>query len=121
MLASILGIGKEAVGHASTMGNVPHGKVYNQGLTTSNLDVDSCQYAPKAVMQVDAETFGSQNSPLMNQDIVVKGGFEGVTFTSTDSNNLVLDNGVVVINPVIDSKTSNALLYQGYSVLDGDL
>lgn len=121
MLASILGIGKEVVNHASTMGNVPHGKVYNQGFSASNLDVDSCQYAPKAVMQIDAETFGSQNSPLKNQDIVVKGGFENVSFVPTNDNNLVLDNGMVIINPVIDSKTSNALLYQGYSVLDGDL
>lgn len=121
MLSTLLGIGKETVGHASMMGNVPHGKVYNQGFVASQLDVDCGCFAPKAVMQADAETFGSQNSPLVNQDIVVKGGFESVSFTPTNNNNLIMDNGVVVINPVIDSKTSNALLYQGYAVLDGDL
>lgn len=121
MLASILGIAGNEVNKLTMMGNVPHGEVVNQGLTASGLDIDSGCFAPKAFMQIDAETFGTQNSPLVNQDIVIQGGFEGINFTPTNDNNLVNDNGVVIINPVIDSKTSNALLYQGYSVMDGDL
>lgn len=121
MLSTLFGIGKSTIDHHNMMGNVPHGKVYNQGFVASQMDIDTGCFAPKAVMQADAETFGSQNSPLVNQDIVIKGGFENAVFTPTNDNNLIMDSGVAVINPVIDSKTSNALLYQGYAVLDGDL
>lgn len=121
MLANLLGIVKQSVDKNNMMGNVPHGDVFNQGMVASQLDIDTGRYAPKAFAQVDVETFGSQNSPMVNQDIVVKGTFDKASFFQYTDNNLALDNGIVVINPVIDSKTSNNLLYQGYAVLDGDL
>lgn len=121
MLASLLGIAGNEVSKVTMMGNVPHGQVYNQDRVTSPMDIDTGCFAPKAFMQIECETFGNQNSPLVNQDIVIQGGFEGVAFNPTNNNNLVNDNGVVIINPVIDGKTSNALLYQGYAVMDGDL
>lgn len=121
MLANLLGIVKQSVDKNNMMGNVPHGDVYNQTLVASQLDIDSGRYAPKAFAQVDVETFGSQNSPLVNQDIVIKGNFDKSAFMQYTDNNLVMDSGIVIINPVIDNKTSNNLLYQGYAVLDGDL
>ena len=122
MVISLLAnVAKEKVETNKFLGNIPHANVYNQGLSTSNLDIDSCRYAPQAVMQSDVETFGNQNSPLVNQDIVIRGSFDGVEFQQYTENNLALDSGIVTINPVVSSKTSNALLYQGYAVLDGDL
>lgn len=121
MLSFFANLAADKLNESKFVGNVPHGKTYNQGLSTSNLDIDSGRYAPRAVAQIDVETYGSQNSPLINQDIVIRGNFEGVRFTQETQNNLALNNGVVVINPVVSSKTSNALLYQGYAVLDGDL
>lgn len=122
MVISLLAnVAKEKVENNKFLGDIPHANVYNQGLSTSNLDIDSCRYAPRAVMQSDVETFGNQNSPLVNQDIVIRGSFDGVEFQQYTENNLALDSGIVTINPVVSSKTSNALLYQGYAVLDGDL
>lgn len=121
VLSLLANLAKEKIDFNNFLGDIPHGKVYNQGLSSSNLDLDSCRYAPQAVMQADVETFGNQNSPLINQDIVISGSFDGVEFAQITNNNLALDNGVVMINPVISSKESNALLYQGYAVLDGDL
>ena len=122
MVISLLAnVAKEKVENNKFLGDIPHANVYNQGLSTSNLDIDSCRYAPQAVMQSDVETFGNQNSPLVNQDIVIRGSFDGVEFQQYTENNLALDSGIVTINPVVSSKTSNALLYQGYAVLDGDL
>lgn len=121
MLANLLGIVKQSADKNNMMGDVPHGDVYNQSLVASQMDIDTGRYAPKAYAQIDVETSGSQNSPLVNQDIVVKGNFDSSAFMQFTDNNLALDNGVVIINPVIDSKTSNNLLYQGYAVLDGDL
>lgn len=121
VLSTIAGLAGDKLKKSNFLSNVPQGKVYNQGFTTSQLDVDSGRFAPRAVMQVDAETFGTQNSPLINQDIVIEGNFTGVKFTQVTENNLALDNGIVTINPTINSKVSNALLYQGYAVLDGDL
>lgn len=121
VLSLLANLAKEKIDSNNFLGDIPHGKVYNQGLSSSNLDLDSCRYAPQAVMQADVETFGNQNSPLINQDIVISGSFDGVEFAQITNNNLALDNGIVMINPVISSKESNALLYQGYAVLDGDL
>lgn len=122
MVISLLAnVAKEKVENNKFLGDIPHANVYNQGLSTSNLDIDSCRYAPQAIMQADVETFGNQNSPLVNQDIVIRGSFDGVEFQQYTENNLALDSGIVTINPVVSSKTSNALLYQGYAVLDGDL
>lgn len=121
VLSLLANLAKEKIDSNNFLGDIPHGKVYNQGLSSSNLDLDSCRYAPQAVMQADVETFGNQNSPLVNQDIVISGTFDGVEFAQVTNNNLALDNGVVMINPVISSKESNALLYQGYAVMDGDL
>lgn len=122
MVFSLLAnVAKEKVETNKFLGNIPHGSVYNQGLSTSNLDLDSCRYAPQAVMQADVETFGNQNSPLVNQDIIIRGNFDAYAFNQITDNNLALDSGVVMINPVVDSKVSNALLYQGYAVVDGDL
>lgn len=121
MLANLLGIVKQSAEKNNMMGNVPHGDVFNQGLVASQLDVDTGRYVPKAFMQTEIETFGSQNSPLINQDVVIKGNFDKASFHQYTDNNLVMDSGIVIINPVIDNKTSNNLLYQGYAVLDGDL
>lgn len=121
VLSLLANLAKEKVQSNNFLGDVPHGKVYNQGLSTSNLDLDSCRYAPQAVMQADVETYGNQNSPLINQDIVIRGNFGAFSFSQMTDNNLALDSGVVMINPVIGSKESNALLYQGYAVMDGDL
>lgn len=121
VLSLLANLAKEKIDSNNFLGNIPQGKVYNQGLSSSNLDIDSCRYAPQAVMQADVETYGNQNSPLVNQDIIISGTFDGVEFAQITNNNLALDNGVVMINPVISSKESNALLYQGYAVMDGDL
>lgn len=121
VLSLLANVAKEKVETNKFLGDIPHGSVYNQGLSTSNLDLDSCRYAPQAVMQADVETFGNQNSPLMNQDIIIRGNFDAYAFNQVADNNLALDSGVVMINPVVNSKTSNALLYQGYAVVDGDL
>lgn len=121
VLSLLANIAKEKAETNKFLGDIPHGSVYNQGLSTSNLDLDSCRYAPQAVMQADVETFGNQNSPLMNQDIIIHGNFDAYAFNQATDNNLALDSGVVMINPVVNSKTSNALLYQGYAVVDGDL
>ena len=121
VLSLLANVAKEKVETNKFLGDIPHGSVYNQGLSTSNLDLDSCRYAPQAVMQADVETFGNQNSPLMNQDIIIRGNFDAYAFNQATDNNLALDSGVVMINPVVNSKTSNALLYQGYAVVDGDL
>lgn len=103
------------------LGNIPHGKVINQGLSTTTLDIDSCIYAPKAASQFNVETFGSQNSNAVNQDIVIEGTFAGVRFIQVTANNLVNDSGIVALNPTVNSKMSNIMLFQGYNVMDGDL
>ena len=121
VLSLLANLAKEKVQANNFLGDIPHEKVYNQSLSTSNLDLDSCRYAPQAVMQADVETYGNQNSPLVNQDIIIKGTFDGVEFAQVTNNNLALDAGVIMINPVVSAKESNALLYQGYNVMDGDL
>ena len=99
--------------------NVPHPDVKNMGLTTSIIDIDTGVFFPRPIPQIEAETAFSQNSPAMNQDIVISGNaLKDVSFLNITQNTL-LDLGVAVINPVIDTKTSNALRYQGYNVCDG--
>lgn len=121
MLANLLSIVKQKSDEQHMMGNVPHGDVFNQERVASSMDIDTGCFAPKAFMQIECETFGNQNSPMINQDVVIRGDFDCVSFNQYTDNNLINDNGLVIINPIIDEKTSNMLLYQGYGVIDGDL
>lgn len=100
--------------------DVPHPNVLNMGLTASNLDIGLGIYFPKPISQINAETAGSQNSPIINQDIVIAGNkLKDVNFLQVTDNTLLDFGGTAVINPVVNSKISNALRYQGYDVTDG--
>lgn len=91
-----------------------------QERTAQHIDTTSGLFSPAAVPQILIETFGNQRSPALNQDIIPVGDFSNFHFKSI-TQNMYDANDVTVINPVIDTKTSNALLYQGYCVMDGDM
>lgn len=107
---------------AEQLRNVKHPVVLNQGFVASNLDIDTGVFFPRPIPQIEAETPGNQTSNRLNADIVIAGNaLKNVDFINITDNTLLDYGGVAVINRVMDAKTSNALLYQGYNVCDGGI
>lgn len=105
---------------SSQLGPIKQPNFPNMGRTASNLDIDLGVYFPRPIPQIEVETFGSQNSPLINQDIVLTGSAAtGVTFNQVTQNSILDFGGAAVISPVISGEASNSMRYQGYDVIDG--
>ena len=98
---------------------VPTGKVVNQALCVSSLNLESGQYAPAAVSQFNVS--GKDIVNTENEDIRVV--LDTKTGLYRFKNNTARDwlkgsSGTLVSQPVEDKKVLNALRYQGFDTVD---
>lgn len=98
---------------------VASGKVINQALAVSSLNLESGRYAPAAVSQFDISGMDAVNTE--NEDIRI------VLDTNTGlyrfKNNTARDwlkgsSGTLVSQPAEDKKVLKALRYQGFDTVD---
>lgn len=122
VVMEVLSMLKEKLDNTNFLGNVPTRPAVNLSRSISLIDTDSMQYAPKAFTQASIENYGNQNAAVINQDVNIIGSFTaGAQFIQTTDNNVTENGGIVVINKTVSDKTADALLYNGYCVLDGDI
>ena len=98
---------------------VEMGKVVNQALAVSTLNLESGAYAPAAVSQFDVSGMDTVNRE--NEDIRIV--LDTKTGLYRFKNNTARDwlkgsSGTLVSQPVEDKKILNALRYQGFDTVD---
>lgn len=98
---------------------VASGKVINQALAVSSLNLESGRYAPAAVSQFDISGMGAVNTE--NEDIRIV--LDTKTGLYRFRNNTARDwlkgsSGTLVSQPMEDKKVLNALRYQGFDTVD---
>lgn len=98
---------------------VASGKVINQGLAVSSLNLESGRYAPAAVSQFDVSGMDAVNTE--NEDIRIV--LDTKTGLYRFKNNTARDwlkgsSGTLVSQPAEDKKVLNALRYQGFDTVD---
>ena len=98
---------------------VEMGKVVNQALAVSTLNLESGAYAPAAVSQFDVSGMDAVNRE--NEDIRIV--LDTKTGLYRFKNNTAKDwlkgsSGTLVSQPVEDKKVVNALKYQGFDTVD---
>ncbi len=98
---------------------VATGKIVNQGLAVSNLNLESGRYAPAAVSQFDISGMDAVNQE--NEDVRII--LDTHTGLYRFKNNTAKDwlkgsSGTLVAQPAENEKTLNALRYQGYDTVD---
>lgn len=98
---------------------VATGKVVNQGLAVSGLNLESGRYAPAAVSQFDISGMDAVNQD--NEDIRIV--LDTHTGLYRFKNNTAKDwlkgsSGTLVSQPAENEKVLNALAYEGYATVD---
>ena len=98
---------------------VEMGKVINQALAVSTLNLESGAYAPAAVSQFDVSGMDAVNRE--NEDIRIV--LDTKTGLYRFKNNTAKDwlrgsSGTLVSQPIEDKKVLNALRYQGFDTVD---
>lgn len=98
---------------------VATGKVVNQSLVVSSLNLESGRYAPAAVSQFDISGMDTVNQE--NEDIRII--LDTHTGLYRFKNNTAKDwlkgsSGTLVAQPAENDKTLNALTYEGYATVD---
>lgn len=98
--------------------NVPMGKVYNQELAVSNLNLSSGAYAPAAPSQWNIS--GIEKSNVENENIRIV--YDTKTGLYRFKNNTAKDwlkgsSGTLVAQPEEPKKVIQALEYQGYDTV----
>lgn len=98
---------------------VATGKVVNQALVVSGLNLESGRYAPAAVSQFDISGMDAVNQD--NEDIRIV--LDTHTGLYRFKNNTAKDwlkgsSGTLVAQPAENDKTLNALRYEGYATVD---
>lgn len=98
--------------------NVPMGKVYNQELAVSNLNLSSGAYAPAAPSQFNIS--GIEMSNVENENIRIV--YDTKTGLYRFKNNTAKDwlkgsSGTLVAQPEQSKKVVQALEYQGYDTV----
>lgn len=98
--------------------NVPMGKVYNQELAVSNLNLSSGAYAPAAPSQFNIS--GIEVSNIENENIRIV--YDTKTGLYRFKNNTAKDwlkgsSGTLVAQPEEPKKVIQALEYQGYDTV----
>lgn len=98
---------------------VASGKVINQALAVSSLNLESGRYAPAAVSQFDISGMDAVNTE--NEDIRIV--LDTKTGLYRFSNNTARDwlkgsSGMLVSQPAENEKTLKALRYQGFDTVD---
>lgn len=98
---------------------IASGKVINQALAVSSLNLESGRYAPAAVSQFDISGMDTVNTE--NEDIRIV--LDTKTGLYRFKNNTVRDwlkgsSGTLVSQPAEDKKVLKALQYQGFDTVD---
>lgn len=98
--------------------NIPMGKVYNQELAVSNLNLSSGAYAPAAPSQFNIS--GIEKSNVVNENIRIV--YDTKTGLYRFKNNTAKDwlkgsSGTLVAQPEEPKKVIQALEYQGYDTV----
>lgn len=98
---------------------VASGKIINQALAVSSLNLESGRYAPAAVSQFDISGMDAVNTE--NEDIRIV--LDTKTGLYRFKNNTARDwlkgsSGALVSQPAEDKKVLNALRYQGFDTVD---
>lgn len=98
---------------------VASGRVINQGLAVSSLNLESGRYAPAAVSQFDISGMDAVNTE--NEDIRIV--LDTKTGLYRFKNNTARDwlkgsSGTLVSQPAENEKTLKALRYQGFDTVD---
>lgn len=98
--------------------NIPMGKVYNQELAVSNLNLSSGAYAPAAPSQFNIS--GIEKSNVENENIRIV--YDTKTGLYRFRNNTAKDwlkgsSGTLVAQPEQSKKVVQALEYQGYDTV----
>lgn len=97
--------------------NVPMGKVYNQELAVSNLNLSSGAYAPAAPSQFNIS--GIEKSNVENENIrIVYDTKTGLyRFRNNTAKDWLKASGTLVAQPEEPKKVIQALEYQGYDTV----
>lgn len=97
---------------------VATGKVVNQALAVSNLNLESGRYAPAAVSQFDISGMDTVNQE--NEDIrIILDSHTGLwRFKNNTAKDWLKSSGTLVAQPEENDKIRNALMYQGYDTVD---
>lgn len=97
---------------------VATGKVVNQALAASGLNLESGRYAPAAVSQFDISGMDTVNQE--NEDIrIILDTHTGLwRFKNNTAKDWLKSSGTLVAQPEENDKIRNALRYQGYDTAD---
>lgn len=112
------GIMSKAMEKPKGLEPVPMGKVYNQELSVSNLNLSSGAYAPAAPSQFNIS--GIERSNVENENIrIVYDTKTGLyRFKNNASKDWIRASGTLVAQPAEPRRVLEALAYQGYDTVD---
>lgn len=107
----------KAVEKPQGLENIPMGKVYNQELAVSNLNLSSGAYAPAAPSQFNIS--GIEMSNIENENIrIVYDTKTGLyRFRNITGKDWLKNSGTLVAQPKQSDKVIQALAYQGYDTV----
>lgn len=113
------GLVSKAMDKPKGLENIPIGKVVNQELAVSNLNLSSGAYAPAAPSQFNIS--GIERSNTENENIRII--YDTKTGLYRFKNNTARDwlkgsSGTLVAQPAKPKKVLEALAYQGYDTVD---
>lgn len=97
---------------------VATGKVINQALVVSGLNLESGRYAPAAVSQFDISGMDAVNQD--NEDIrIILDSHTGLyRFKNNTAKEWLKASGTLVAQPAQNEKVLNKLAYEGYATVD---
>lgn len=116
LLSGILGKAMEE--HNKGLKPVATGKVVNQSLVVSGLNLESGRYAPAAVSQFDISGMDAVNQD--NEDIrIILDTHTGLyRFKNNTAKDWLKASGTLVAQPAENEKVLNKLAYEGYATVD---
>lgn len=114
ILSTIVG---KAIEQPKGLQNIPMGKVYNQELAVSTLNLSSGAYAPAAPSQFNIS--GIEKSNVENENIrIVYDTKTGLyRFKNNTAKDWLKNSGALVAQPEQPTKVVEALAYQGYDTV----
>lgn len=114
ILSAVVG---KAMEQPKGLQNIPMGKVYNQELAVSNLNLSSGAYAPAAPSQWNIS--GIEKSNVENENIrIVYDTKTGLyRFKNNTAKDWLKNSGTLVAQPEQSKKVIQALEYQGYDTV----
>lgn len=114
----ISGLMSKAMEEPKGLKPVPMGKVYNQELSVSNLNLSSGAYAPAAPSQFNISGIERSNVENENIRIVYDTNTGLYRFKNNASKDWIRASGTLVAQPSEPRRVLEALAYQGYDTVD---